>query len=70
MRNTSLRFVCKYVNLRVVNADTKFTGMCHPGQIIEIPIAHGDGNYICDSDTLKSVESFLSDPDAWSAKYA
>lgn len=55
MRNTSLRFVCKYVHVRVANADTRFTGACLPGQVLEIPIAHGEGNYVCDADTLRKL---------------
>jgi len=56
MRNTSLRFVCKYVHLKVENADTMFSGSCLPGQVIEIPIAHGDGNFVCDGAVLKELQ--------------
>jgi len=56
LRNDSLKFVCKYVNLRVENAGTLFTSRCHKGEILEIPIAHGDGNYFTDEDTLKRLE--------------
>ncbi len=56
LRNKSLLFICKYLNLRVENAKTKFTGRCKPGEILEIPIAHGDGNYFTDPDTLKRME--------------
>lgn len=56
MRNASLRFVCKYVHVRVENADTRFTGKCKPGTVLEIPIAHGEGNYIADAETLKRLE--------------
>lgn len=56
LRNDSLKFVCKYVNLRVENAGTMFTSRCRKGEILEIPIAHGDGNYFTDDDTLKRLE--------------
>jgi len=45
IRNSHLRFSCKYVNLRVENAGTPFTGACRQGDVLRIPIAHGDGNY-------------------------
>jgi phosphoribosylformylglycinamidine synthase len=56
LRNKSLLFICKYLNLRVENANTKFTRTCESGEIIEIPIAHGEGNYFTDPDTLKRLE--------------
>jgi len=56
LRNTSLRFVCKYVHLRVENASTRFTGLCTPGQVLAIPVAHGDGNYFTDLETLRELE--------------
>lgn len=56
LRNKSLLFICKYVHLRVENTKTKFTNMCEPDNILEIPIAHGDGNYFTDPDTLKGLE--------------
>ena len=48
LRNKSLLFICKYLHLRVENADTKFTNKCLPGDVLEIPIAHGEGNYFID----------------------
>lgn len=56
MRNASLRFVCKHVHIRVENADIRFTSRCNPGEVLEIPIAHGEGNYIADEDVLKRLE--------------
>jgi phosphoribosylformylglycinamidine synthase len=56
LRNESLKFVCRYVHLRVENADTLFTSRCRKGDVLEIPIAHGDGNYFTDTDTLKRLE--------------
>lgn len=57
LRNTSLRFACKYVRLRVENASTRFTNYCSPGEILSIPIAHGDGNYFTDPETLRRLET-------------
>jgi phosphoribosylformylglycinamidine synthase I len=56
VRNKSLNFVCKYVHLRVENANTRFTTACDEGEVLEVPIAHGEGNYIADEDTLKQLE--------------
>jgi phosphoribosylformylglycinamidine synthase subunit PurQ / glutaminase len=56
LRNSSLRFVCKYVYLRVDNADTRFTRQCTPGEVLAIPIAHGEGNYFADDETLSRLE--------------
>jgi phosphoribosylformylglycinamidine synthase I len=55
LRNTSLRFVCKYLHVRVDNNATKFTSACARGEVLEIPVAHGDGNYIADEETLKKL---------------
>jgi phosphoribosylformylglycinamidine synthase I len=52
MRNASLRFVCRIVHLRVENSDTVFTSGYAKGQVIRTPVAHGDGNYRCDDQTL------------------
>ena len=56
MRNTSLKFVCREVKLVVENANTAFTRLYHPGQIIRCPVAHHDGNYFADAQTLQSIE--------------
>jgi phosphoribosylformylglycinamidine synthase subunit PurQ / glutaminase len=52
MRNASLRFVCRMVHLRVETSDTVFTQGYAKGQVIKTPVAHGDGNYRCDDETL------------------
>jgi phosphoribosylformylglycinamidine synthase len=57
LRNASLRFVCKYVHLRVENAETRFSSTCTQGQVLSIPIAHGDGNFYTDSDTLARLHA-------------
>ena len=56
MRNADLHFVCKEVNLRVDNADTTFTRNYEAGQVIRCPVAHHDGNYFADADTLDRLE--------------
>jgi phosphoribosylformylglycinamidine synthase I len=56
MQNAALRFVCRFIHLRTENAATRFTGELTEGEIINIPIAHGDGNYFTDGDTLKSLQ--------------
>lgn len=55
-RNKDLRFICKHVELKVVNNKTKFTKKCKTGQILNIPIAHGEGNYTCDAKTLRELK--------------
>jgi phosphoribosylformylglycinamidine synthase len=56
MRNASLRFVCREVKLKVENADTDFTRGYAKGQVIRCPVAHHDGNYFADAETLARVE--------------
>ncbi|WP_455475277.1 phosphoribosylformylglycinamidine synthase subunit PurQ [Bartonella sp. B17] len=56
MRNASLKFVCREVKLEVTNANTKFSQYYSKGQIIRCPVAHHDGNYFADSETLKKME--------------
>ena len=56
MRNTSLKFVCREVKLEVTNADTAFTRGYTQGQIIRCPVAHHDGNYFADAETLARIE--------------
>ena len=56
MRNASLRFVCREVRLRVETADTAFTRGYAQGQVITTPVAHHDGNYFADANTLKAIE--------------
>ena len=56
VRNAGLRFVCKEVTLKVENNKTWFTRRMKKGQLIACPVAHGEGNYICDDETLKRLE--------------
>jgi len=56
MRNASLKFVCRDVHLRVERADTMFTSAYKKGDVIRVPVAHGDGNYFTDAETLARLE--------------
>jgi phosphoribosylformylglycinamidine synthase I len=56
LRNDRLQFVSEQVRVRVENADTLFTGEYHQGQVLTIPIAHGDGRYTADEGTLDRLE--------------
>ena len=57
MRNASLKFVCRDVHLRVENNATFFTSRYTDGAIARIPVAHHDGNYFADNETLDSLEN-------------
>jgi phosphoribosylformylglycinamidine synthase len=57
MRNASLKFVCRDVHLKVEQPDTLFTSHYRRGEVIRIPIAHGDGNYFADAATLDELEA-------------
>ncbi|WEX11650.1 phosphoribosylformylglycinamidine synthase subunit PurQ [Chelativorans sp. AA-79] len=56
MRNASLKFVCREVKLQVANANTAFTRAYAPGQVIRCPVAHHDGNFFADAETLARIE--------------
>jgi phosphoribosylformylglycinamidine synthase len=56
MRNASLRFVCREVGLRVETTDSLFTRSYPKGAVLRCPVAHGDGNYRCDDDTLRRLK--------------
>ena len=55
VRNRGLRFVCDMVNLRVEVADSAFTHDCAQGTILRMPIAHGEGCYFADPETLREL---------------
>jgi len=57
LKNQSLHFICKFVNVRVENADTYFTSICQTGDVLKIPIAHNEGNYYIDLEGLKALEA-------------
>ncbi|MCK6600359.1 MAG: phosphoribosylformylglycinamidine synthase subunit PurQ [Bacteroidetes bacterium] len=54
--NQSLKFICRQVNLKVVTRQSSFTSAYQEGQVIRVPVAHGEGNYFADEDTLKSLQ--------------
>lgn len=56
MRNARLKFICQDVHLRVERSDTPFTRGYNAGQVIRVPVAHGEGNYAADAETLKRLE--------------
>jgi len=56
IRNRSLHFVCRHVNLRLENPNTPFTSEVDPQKVLSIPIAHAEGNYTCDDETYHQLE--------------
>jgi phosphoribosylformylglycinamidine synthase I len=56
IRNESLQYRCLWVNLRVENTDTTFSAACRPGQVLAIPISHGEGRYYADAETLARLK--------------
>jgi phosphoribosylformylglycinamidine synthase subunit PurQ / glutaminase len=56
VRNADLRFVCRQVKLTVENNRTFFTNKMQKGAVVSCPVAHGEGNYICDPETLQRLE--------------
>ena len=55
-RNESLKFICKQVELKVENNETMFSAGYENGEVITIPVAHGEGNYYCDEETLTRLK--------------
>lgn len=56
VRNAGLRFICRRQRVKVERADTAFTSGYRAGQVIDVAIAHGEGNYLCDAETLARIE--------------
>ncbi len=56
VKNKHLRFICKNVYIRVDNAKTRFTNRCSAGDVLKIPVAHGEGNYIIDGEGLEELK--------------
>ncbi len=56
LRNKTLSFVCKFINIRVENSSVPYTYLCQQGQVLSIPIAHIEGNYYADDETIESLE--------------
>jgi phosphoribosylformylglycinamidine synthase len=57
MRNAALRFICRDAYLRVERSDTPFTRGYNAGQVIRVPVAHGEGNYVADARTVERLEA-------------
>jgi phosphoribosylformylglycinamidine synthase I len=57
LRNAGLKFRCEHVFLRVEQTDTPFTSLCTQGQVLRIPIAHGEGNYFADPHVLAALDA-------------
>lgn len=55
IRNRDLHFICEHVLVRVENSDTPFTNELVEGSILRLPIAHAEGNYVCDDATLETL---------------
>ena len=56
MRNAHLKFVCADIHLKVETSQSLFTNRYQAGQVIRVPVAHAEGNYFADADTLKALE--------------
>jgi phosphoribosylformylglycinamidine synthase len=56
MRNAALKFICRDVYLKVERSDSPFTRGYNAGQVIRVPVAHGEGNYIADGETIARLE--------------
>jgi phosphoribosylformylglycinamidine synthase len=57
LRNDVLQFRCEHVHVKVEQTDTPFTGACNVGQVLRIPIAHGEGNYYAEPDVVARLEN-------------
>ena len=57
VRNRSLKFICKYIHLRVDNTNTSFSSQYSDGEVIHIPIAHGEGNYVVPDDVWAEMQA-------------
>jgi phosphoribosylformylglycinamidine synthase I len=57
LRNRDLQFHCETVHVRVEHPDTPFTELCAPGQMLRLPIAHGEGNYYAPPDVIEGLEA-------------
>jgi phosphoribosylformylglycinamidine synthase len=56
LRNLSVKFQCEHVHVRVEQTDTPFTGACETGQVLRLPIAHGEGNYYAEPSVIERLE--------------
>jgi phosphoribosylformylglycinamidine synthase len=56
IRNKNLKFICEYIHIRVETTGTPFTNACRQGQVLRIPIAHGEGNYFADPKVIEQLK--------------
>jgi phosphoribosylformylglycinamidine synthase subunit PurQ / glutaminase len=56
LRNVSMKYVCKFLQLRTETSNTPYTNLLKKGQLLRVPIGHGEGNFFADADTLKRIE--------------
>ena len=56
-RNGHLQYRCQWTHLRTERADTPFSGLCDPGQVLEVPVSHGEGSYYADPLTIQQLEA-------------
>ena len=57
IRNRNLHFICEHVQVRAETTETPFTNQLKAGSVLRLPIAHAEGNYVCDDSTLEELES-------------
>jgi phosphoribosylformylglycinamidine synthase subunit PurQ / glutaminase len=57
LRNSGLKFVCEHVSVRVEETDTPFTNRCRSGQVLSLPVAHGEGNYYAAPEVIERLEA-------------
>ena len=57
LRNRDLHFICRHINLKVENKNTPYTTEIEQGAVLSIPIAHAEGNYVCDDETYANLEA-------------
>jgi phosphoribosylformylglycinamidine synthase subunit PurQ / glutaminase len=56
LRNVTMKYICKFIELRTETTNTPYTNLLSKGQILRIPIGHGDGNFFADAETLQQIE--------------
>lgn len=56
IRNRNLHFICDHVFIKTINNDTPYTNELEEGSVLSIPIAHAEGNYVCDDETLEELK--------------
>ena len=56
MRNAGLKYICKFIHVRVESTNTAFTNPCAQREVLHIPIGHMEGNYFCDEQTLARLK--------------